>query len=407
MNRVGMNGHPGRGAWALVAAFGLLAACGVADAEPSPLPAPERASVELAPPQLPAGTAPAAVTTDTALRVEPPLRSITLAFTGDNLTHSPIVRQAERNAGGRGYDFRPIYARVQPLLSSVDLAICHLETPIAPPGEPLSTAPLYGVPAEIADALAFAGYDRCSTASNHTLDRGVAGIETTVGNLARVGISQVGMARWPEEAVAQLVTVKGVQVAHLSYTFSYNGLQPPRGEEWRSNLIDAARMVADALDARRRGANVVIMSVHDGNEGSAVPTSRQRQVAEAVTAYGVVDLVVGHHAHVLQPIEQVNGRWVMYGLGNFISNMPTGPSWPASSQDGAVVTVRVQEQPDGSFTIERPEVHPTWVHREAGGWVIRLVQQDLADPSLPSGLRSALSASLDRTARVLGPYLAP
>lgn len=386
-----------------------VVACGVAD-EPAMVDQVVGRDVEpvaLAPLELPPARELPAVTTEQARRVDPPRRSFTMAFTGDNLTHSPIVRQAGRNAGGAGFDFRPMYDQVRDVLRSVDVAVCHLETPIVPPGEALSTAPIYGVPPQVADGLAHAGYRRCSTASNHTLDRGVAGIEATVVNLERVGIAQVGMARTPAEAVAPVFTVRDVRVAHLSYTFSYNGLQPPPGEAWRSNLIDAPRIFADAADARDRGAEVVVVSLHDGNEGSAVPTTRQRSVAEAITAFGMVDLVVGHHAHVLQPIEQVNGRWVLFGLGNFISNMPTGPQWPAASQDGAIVTVTVTEQDDGSFVVEQPVVHPTWVHRDAGGWLIRLVQRDLADPATPPGLRAALQASLERTQRLLGPFLAP
>ena len=161
-----------------------------------------------------------------------------MAFTGDTLVHSPLWRRAAFNAAGSGYDFRPMLERLRPVLDPVDLAVCHFETPIAPEGEALSTAPVYGVPAEIADALVTAGYDRCSTASNHTLDRGAAGIDRTVGTLESVGIEQSGMARTPEEIAPRVFDVAGVAVTHLSYTFGYNGIRPPPGEDWRSALID-------------------------------------------------------------------------------------------------------------------------------------------------------------------------
>ncbi|MFP5487436.1 MAG: CapA family protein, partial [Acidimicrobiia bacterium] len=106
-----------------------------------------------------------------------------MAFSGDILPHSPLWRQAERNAaadGRTGFDFGPMLAGLRTVHDTVDVAVCHLETPIAPAGEEYSTMPFYGVPAEIADAIAAAGFDRCSTASNHTADRGVAGIERTV-----------------------------------------------------------------------------------------------------------------------------------------------------------------------------------------------------------------------------------
>ena len=120
--------------------------------------------------------------------------SLTLAVSGDILPHSRLWQGAKRNAianstadsDGDGYDFRPMFALVKPILSSVDLAICHLETPIAPAGEELSTFPFFGVPSEITDALAYAGYDRCSTASNHAMDRGTRGIDATLNALDRV-----------------------------------------------------------------------------------------------------------------------------------------------------------------------------------------------------------------------------
>lgn len=334
------------------------------------------------------------------------MRRLTLAFSGDTLTHSPVVEAASRNAGGTGYDFGTMFSLVAPLVSSVDLAVCHLETPMAPPGEPLSTFPLYGVPAEIASGLASAGYDRCSTASNHTLDRGTAGIDATVSGLAAAGLGQSGMARTPHEAVPGVFEVNGVRLAHLSYTFGFNGLHLPDDRPWTSTPIDPLRIVADAIVARQRGAEVVIVSLHWGTEGRSEVSPWQREVAQLVTATGEVDLIVGHHAHVLQPIEQVNGRWVVFGLGNALSNMPTRPSWTASTQDGAIVTLALNERADGRFEVARPVVHPTWVDRTAG-FVIRPVQDGLADPTAPAGTRAALSASLARTAAVLGPYLAP
>jgi Bacterial capsule synthesis protein PGA_cap len=332
----------------------------------------------------------------------PARRHFTLAFTGDTLAHSPIWAEALRYGGGDSYDFAPMFARIAPILSGVDLAVCHLETPIAPPGEPYTTFPLYGVPAELAAGLASAGYDRCSTASNHTIDRGGAGVDATVGALEAVGLGQSGMARSPEEAaLLPIVTVNGVRIAHLSYTWSFNGLRLPASEPWRSSLIDADRIVADATTARAAGAEYVVVSLHWGNEGSQTVTGFQREVAGVITASGQIDLVVGHHAHVLQPIEQVNGRWVAFGLGNLLSSMTTA-SWPAQVQDGAVVVFAVAERASG-FETSSPVVLPTFVDRFP--YVIRPVLGDLADPSVPSDVTAQLAASLERTRAVLGAYL--
>jgi poly-gamma-glutamate synthesis protein (capsule biosynthesis protein) len=328
-----------------------------------------------------------------------------MAFTGDTLPHSPLWRRAALNAGGAGYDFRPMLDRLRPLLEPVDLAVCHLETPIAPEGEALSTYPMYGVPAEIADAVVAAGYDRCSTASNHSLDRGTAGIDRTVGTLDSVGIQQSGMARTPDEIAPRLFDVAGLAVSHLAYTYGYNGLRASPGEDWRSALIDPFRIVDDAFEARRLGAEFVIVSLHWGVEGATEPSEWQRRIAEGITASGAIDLIVGHHAHVLQPIEQINGTWVMFGLGNILSNMSAGGSWPAGVQDGAVAVVELTVADDGAVVVAAPSLHATWVDRDAG-FVVRLVADDLAGTEIGDGTRRRLEASLERTRQVVGPFVA-
>ena len=329
-----------------------------------------------------------------------------MAFSGDTLPHSPLWSQAERNAaavGEDGHDFDPMLERLAPVVATADLAVCHLETPIAPEGEQFTTMPRYGVPEQVADALVAAGYDRCSTASNHTADRGTAGIVRTVEVLESRGLGQSGMARQPDEILPRLFEVEGVRFSHLSYTFSYNGLSLPDGEQWRSAVIDPERIIADAARARAIGADVVIVSMHWGAEGVHQPTSFQRRVADEITADGLIDLVIGHHAHVLQPIEQVNGTWVLFGLGNILSNLPTSDRWPAASQDAAVVTIELSVDEDGSVTIDRPVAHPTWVDKDAG-WTAVLVVPELARDDISTGQRGRLERSLERTRSILGEF---
>lgn len=346
----------------------------------------------------------------------PPPVLLTFAFSGDTLLHTPLwerARRAAEAAGQPGYDFRGMLAPLQPLVSSADMAICHLETPLVPEGEDLSTFPLYGVPAEIAPALAATGYDRCSTASNHTYDRGNAGIDRTVTELEKAGIHQSGMARTPADLDDRFFDLKGVRIAHLAYTFSFNGLRLPEGEEWRSAVIDPVRIIADATAAREAGAQVVIVSLHWGVEGYSDPTPWQRRVAEQLTASGQIDLIVGHHAHVLQPIERVNGVWVVYGMGNILSGLNEGGGWPSSVHDGVVVTVSITVIPSGAGTgtpaaveVATPVAHPTYVDRwTGGGFVVQPVIETLLDPSIGPGLRHTLTASLARTQEVLGDFL--
>lgn len=338
-----------------------------------------------------------------AVRVTPPPRHATFAFTGDILTHRPVNRAAQRADGT--FDYSPMFDRLAPLLAWADVPICHLEQPVAPPGTAVIVGPdIHSSAASIGAALREAGYRRCSTASNHNLDRGIAGIDATVNALTGAGVAQSGLARNPAEAVPRVFDVNGIATAHLAYTYSIGGTLPS-GQSWRANPINTATITAAARDARTRGAELVIVSLHWGPSGQTAPSSFQRNVAAAITAGGDIDLIVGHHAHVLQPIERVNGTWVVWGLGNILSDMPSAPFWPASTQDGAVVTVAFSQTAEGVLSVERPLVYPTWVDR-GHGFVIRPTSE-ADDPTLPLSVRHQLAVSEARTRSVLGSFFAP
>jgi len=339
--------------------------------------------------------------------IDNPAGTATFAFTGDTLMHSPLWDQARRNAtGGAEYDFAPLFERVRPYLSAADWAVCHLETPFAPVGRPLRTQDergiFYQVPREVADGLAATGFDRCSTASNHTMDGGTASIDTTVAELERVGISQAGMARVPTEIEPTVVDVNGLKVAHLSYTYGLNDLPVPPGEPWRTALIDVGRIVDDARRSREMGAEAVIVSMHWGSEGSSSPNDRQRAWARQLAESGLVDLVVGSHPHVLQPIELIGETWILHSLGNFISNMPNGDRWPASTQDGAIVFVTMSSDGAGGVEVGRPFVRPTWVNK-GDDWVVHDLLSELSLGPLPA----VMEESMRRTTRTLGEFMVP
>lgn len=342
------------------------------------------------------------------LSAEPvPAASATLIFGGDVLMHTPLWDQAARNAraatGRSGFDFRPMFRDIRGLVSRADLAVCHLETPIAPRGESLSTFPLFGVPREVVPALADAGFDRCSTASNHALDRGASGVDATVNELLANGISQTGMARNAREIRPTVISVNGLRISHLSYTFSYNGLSTPPDEPWRSALIDTKRIIRDARAARALGAEAVVVSMHWGTERRTEPNSYQVDVAERLAQSPAIDLIIGHHAHVVQPIANVNGTWVAYGLSNLVSNLPTDERWPANSQDGLLVEFTLTRGPAG-IDVSRPRAYATWVDKQAG-FVVRLAAAAARDTSLPKRTNADARESLARTSAVVGEFL--
>lgn len=372
----------------------VVSACLVAVA--SSMPGAAEAPTADAPPTVEE----AATAGSPAHRATPPAqRPISFGFTGDIHTLRAVNLDAAQPDGS--YDYIPMFERVAPLLSWFDVASCHMEAPVAPDSEIIVEAPRLSTAPSMVAAIAGAGWDRCSTASNHMMDRGVAGVDATLGAFDAAGLGHSGAARTAPEQRQVLFDVRGVTFAHLSYTF-YVGARPAN-QPWRLNLIDSAAIIAAARQARADGAQVVIVSMEWGTDTYSAVTPYQRSVAQSVTASGQVDLIVGSQAHVLQPIDKVNGVWVIYGMGNFISDLP-GKTWPASAQDAAVFGVDFTVT-DGSVDVSRPVVYPTWIDKQHGH-VVRLTSEQY-DPELPAATRAALRESQTRTWTVLGEYFAP
>lgn len=343
-----------------------------------------------------ASTTTAATTTTTT-----PPRTFTLVATGDVLLHTALWHQASADAtasGRSGHDFGPMLAAIRPVVSGADVAICHMETPVAPPGGPYSSYPSFSVPPEITQALAATGYDACTTASNHTYDRGAEGVDRTLDALDASGIHHAGSARTPQEAATtMLLDVDGVGVALLSYTYGFNGIPAPGGETWRSNLIDEARISADARAARQRGAEVVVVALHWGDEYRHEPNAQQRALAPSLIRSADIDLLLGHHAHVVQPIEAVDGEWIVYGMGNLVSNQGSqGPE----KLEGLLVRFTFTETAAGWRT-STAEFAPVLTD-DRGPVRVLDVNRALADSATDPGVRSRLQQAHDRTTTIVG-----
>ena len=323
--------------------------------------------------------------------------TITLAFAGDILTHGPVNAAARGFGAGSGaaYDYTPMFAPLAAILTGTDLALCHLEVPLAPTPGQTSGYPVFGAPGELIAGIASAGYRGCSTASNHALDKGVAGIQATLDTFDRYGLGHTGTARTADEAATpRMYDVRGAQVAHLSYSYGFNGIPPPPDAPWAANPIDAPRIVADAAQARAAGADLVVVSLHWGTEGQAAPDAQQQALASVLAASPDIDLLVGHHAHVVQPIQRINGKFVIFGLGNQLSNQRS-----PTQLDGLTAIATATRDATGRYAVTAVEAVPTWMDKS--GWRVLPVTATLADPSAPAELRHELVASYQRTMATL------
>lgn len=283
-------------------------------------------------------------------QVKPGGRAFTVAAAGDVLIHPELVEQASKDAeetgkGSAGLDFGPLLAGVRPVVSKADLAICHMETPVGRPKGPFEGYPEFLVPPQILTALKDVGYDTCSTASNHTYDHGLKAVRRTLDAMDAVGLGHAGSARTRDEAEKiNIRDVKGVKVAHLSYSWESFLNPTPEKERWAFNRISTDEIKKAEQRARQQGAEVVILSVHWGLEHYNEPSAPQLQLAERLTEETGIDLVIGHHAHVVQPIQKLNGTWVAYSLGNQVArhSSPSG-----LTEEGVIGWFEFRETDDG------------------------------------------------------------
>ncbi|MFI0480297.1 CapA family protein [Actinomadura sp. 9N215] len=291
-----------------------------------------------------------------------PATRFTVAGTGDFLMHDVVTKQAASDARANGqneFDFGPMLARLKPVISKTDLGICHVETPLAPPSGPFEGYPTFSSPPQIVNTIRGLGYDTCSTASNHSIDQGEPGVRRTIDDLDEAGIRHTGTARTAEEAERiNILNVKGVKVAQLSYTYGTNGIPKPAGKPWIVNdTLNPDRILADAARAKQAGAEIVILSMHWGEEYRHPPTPEQRSLARTLMRSPNVDLILGCHAHVVQPYEQINGKWVVYGMGNVVAN-PTANT--QATHEGIVARVTFTRNSKGQWKTQ-PSFVPTLV----------------------------------------------
>ncbi len=272
---------------------------------------------------------------------------ITVVATGDVLLHERLWTTAKRDGANGNWDFAPLMGSVEPLVRVADLAVCHLETPLAPLGGPYHGYPLFQGPPQIAAALKQTGYDVCTTASNHSFDAGAAGVDRTLNTLERAGLRHAGTARTRAEAeTPTIIDVRGVKV----------------------------------------------VSCHWGDEYSAKLNAQQREVAPQLLADSNIDLVLGHHAHVVQPMEQINGKWVAYGLGNLVAAHREPTSTKAEG-----LLVRFTFRRDGDrWTTAQAEYAPLLMTDALPVRVLD-VRRELAKPGLAAARRRRLELAERRT----------
>lgn len=308
--------------------------------------------------------------------------TISIGAIGDVLLHARVYETAEAENGE--YDFSPMLAAVEPLLQAPDFMMANQESMPGGVELGLSTYPLFNSPQEIVRDLQNAGVDMIVGANNHTLDGGIEAVESALDFYDEIGMDYVGVYRDTEDRQTdRIVTVDGVKLGVLAYTYGTNGIPIPEGHEDVVALIEPERMVEDVRSLREK-VDVVIVHLHWGNEYEREPNEEQRQLAAELSEAGV-DVIFGHHPHVLQPVEWISAESseqedgpssdnpsndepsnketiVFYSLGNFLSGQDF-----EYTDIGGVATVeitKVTEGDDTSVNVHSPHLEPTLVVNE-------------------------------------------
>lgn len=278
---------------------------------------------------------------------------ISMLVNGDLLFHPNLWKHfAGANTAatdGTAFDFTPLFETMKPYIQASDIAVCEFETPIAKRGGPYAGYPVFNVPPEVADAAASVGYTACTHATNHSWDQGADGIARLWDTLASKGIAQTGSYKNEEDSTKPLVIdspTGGGKLGLVTGTVSLNGMTADH--DWQVDRLreagdpqhqsDIDRAVAKAKAAREQGADVVAMAMHSVQEYIDYADSWQVSEAHELADTGAFDVIYGAGCHCAQPIENYNGTWIIYGLGNTVT--VSAPASRIVNNQG--VTARIQ-----------------------------------------------------------------
>lgn len=249
---------------------------------------------------------------------EPIEKRMSIVMVGDALIHGAIYMDAYQ--GNNKYDFTSMFTDIAPIIKNYDLRYYNQESIIGGKKIGVSHYPRLNSPEEIGENLISIGFNLVSLANNHSFDKGEAGLQNSIAFWkSQDGVKTAGSySSFEEQSNIPVYEQNGIKYAFLAYTMCTNGLSAPKGKEYYVNVYDETQVKNDVTTARNNGAEVVIVSMHWGNEYTHVPTSVQKETATYLSNLGV-NLIIGSHPHVIQPMEYINDTLVIYSLGNFIS----------------------------------------------------------------------------------------
>jgi poly-gamma-glutamate synthesis protein (capsule biosynthesis protein) len=314
--------------------------------------------------------------------------TVTMLAVGDNLIHDVLITAAANVATANvaaatvasdntaansavQFDFRPFYSEVRDIVRAADIAFINQETPIAGEKFGYSGYPTFNGPDEIGEAIVWTGFDVVNSASNHTMDKGGRAVHAVIDywktkpQITILGIHESELDR-NTNITKNIITVKNIKIGFLSYTYGLNGIPLPKNEPYLVSLIDKNVMAVE-IDKLRPLCDFLVVSMHWGNEYEHKPSKTQEDLAAFLAAHDV-DLVIGHHPHVLQPVRKIKkadggDMLVYFSLGNFLSAQNEAPRML-----GGMMRISIKREKESKkIIISSAELIPLVTHYESGG----------------------------------------
>lgn len=285
---------------------------------------------------------------------------LSLIMVGDCLIHGSIYKDAKE---GNTYNFYKMLDVIKPTISKYDLAYYNQESILGGTSLGLQTYPSFNSPQEVGDAFLDAGFNIVTFANNHTLDMGEKGILSALSywdTKKDLGIMTAGSYRSFEERDTDIIMEKnGIKYTILSYTTTTNGISRPKGKEYLVNIYNKEQVKKD-IERLRDKVDLLMVAMHWGIEYNHEPSKEQKEIAEYLSSLGV-DIIIGSHPHVVQPIDFIGNTMVIYSLGNFIASQQGG----IEKHTGLMASITVHKKTvngESSITLENPTAELEYVY---------------------------------------------
>ena len=241
-----------------------------------------------------------------------------LIMVGDALIHSNIYLDAKNEDGS--YDFKPMLEYTKPIIEQYDLKYYNQETILGGKDLGLSSYPRFNSPTEVGDAFIDSGFNLVSLATNHTMDKGEEGVLRSLNYWnSKENIVKAGQySSFDDRGQERIYDINGIKYAFFSYTTWTNGLETPTGKEYLNNVYSNEKAQQD-IEKVKGKVDVILVAMHWGTEYSLGVDEKQTEIANYLSSLGV-DIIIGSHPHVVEPIERIGKTLVIYSLGNYISD---------------------------------------------------------------------------------------